>query len=172
MLHRIVSLGVLLLVVVSAPAPAKEFVAEPADFSCMMQGATVPGHKVRIFHHKKRLLRKAIRVLEREKPKKKYPVGTILQLVPFEAMVKRGGRFNKDGNGWEFFALRPTATGTEIVARGAADVVNQFNGTSCQGCHVASRDFDFVCDVDHGCGLLGVPDAVILRLQEIDPRCP
>lgn len=163
---------VLLVTAVAGPAAAKEFVAEASDFGCMMDGATVDGHKVRIFHRKPRLLRKAVRVLEREKPRKKYPVGTILQLVPFEAMVKRGGRFNKEGNGWEFFALRPSAAGTEIAARGTADVVNQFNGTSCQGCHAAAKTFDFVCDVDHGCGALGVSDDLIFRIQQADPRCP
>ena len=40
---------------------------------------------------------------------KGYPVGTILQLFPFEAMAKRGGKFNKAGHGWEYFTLKPNA---------------------------------------------------------------
>lgn len=38
-------------------------------------------------------------------PDTEYPVGTILQLVPFEAMVKHPREKFPKTNGWEFFAL-------------------------------------------------------------------
>jgi hypothetical protein len=47
----------------------------------------------------------------------KYPVGTIIQVFPFEAMVKRGGGFNHDGGGWEFFNLEVAPGGTRIAGR-------------------------------------------------------
>jgi len=34
-----------------------------------------------------------------------YPVGTIIQLVPIEAMVKRAKGWNPQTNDWEFFFL-------------------------------------------------------------------
>jgi hypothetical protein len=96
-----------------------------------------------------------------------------VQLVPFEAMVKRGGRFNKDGRGWEFFALNVSAAGTTIVQRGGAEVVNQFDGSSCQGCHSAAAEFDFVCEKGHGCVSLPpfVTDEFLQSLQQNDARC-
>src|ERR671918_719140 len=54
-----------------------------------------------------------------------FPVGTIIQLVPQEAMVKRAPGFDPDSNDWEFFALDVSPEGTKIVTRGGAEVVNQ-----------------------------------------------
>src|SRR5207244_13178579 len=65
-----------------------------------------------VFHRRHRKLRKALRIAERDLPARRYPPGTILQLFPFEAMVKRGGRFNPEGDGWEFFRLSVTPAGT------------------------------------------------------------
>ena len=41
-----------------------------------------------------------------------YPVGTILQLVPQEAMVKRRRASSPATNDWEFFSLDVTPEGT------------------------------------------------------------
>lgn len=99
-----------------------------------------------------------------------YPVGTIIQLIPQEAMVKRAPGFDADSNDWEFFALEVTADGTEIVTRGGAEVVNQFGG-SCADCHSLARpEFDFVCEKDNGCEPLPIGDDVIRSVQESDPR--
>jgi hypothetical protein len=51
-------------------------------------------------------------------PDKEYPVGTILQLVPFEAMVKHPHEKFPKTNGWEFFALEVSEGGTKIRDRG------------------------------------------------------
>ena len=67
-----------------------------------------------------------------------YPVGTILQLVPQEAMVKRRKGFDPATKDWEFFFLDDRATGTKIVTRGADDVVNRFGG-NCAACHSRGR---------------------------------
>ncbi|HKA85959.1 MAG TPA: hypothetical protein VKD21_18990 [Acidimicrobiales bacterium] len=100
-----------------------------------------------------------------------YPVGTVIQLIPQEAMVKRAPGFDPDSNDWEFFTLDVTAAGTTIVSRGGSEIVNRFNGTSCAGCHGAAEpQFDFVCEHDHGCAPLPVGDDVITAIQNADPR--
>jgi mono/diheme cytochrome c family protein len=99
-----------------------------------------------------------------------YPVGTILQLVPQEAMVKRAAGFSPSTNDWEFFSLDVSPAGTKILSRGGAQVVNRFGG-SCASCHSAARSkFDFVCGNDHGCAPLPVGPDVFAALQKADPR--
>jgi hypothetical protein len=99
-----------------------------------------------------------------------YPVGTVIQLIPQEAMVKRAPGFDADTNDWEFFALQVSPQGTEITTRGADEVINQFGG-SCADCHSLARpEFDFVCEKDHGCEPLPIGDDVIHAVQESDPR--
>jgi hypothetical protein len=100
-----------------------------------------------------------------------YPVGTIIQLVPQEAMVKRAPGFAPENGDWEFFNLNVSPEGTEIVNRGGAEILNRFGNTSCADCHgQADVNFDFVCEKDHGCDPLPIPDTVFLGLQEADPR--
>jgi hypothetical protein len=99
-----------------------------------------------------------------------YPVGTIIQLIPQEAMVKRAKGYSPATNDWEFFSLDTSATGTKILSRGGAKVVNRFGG-SCASCHSAAQSqFDFVCGTTHGCAPLPVGPAVFAALQKADPR--
>src|SRR5262249_37544753 len=49
-----------------------------------------------------------------------YPPGTVIQLVPTEAMVKRDKGFNPVTNDWEFFELDVSKDATEIRKRGFA----------------------------------------------------
>lgn len=103
-----------------------------------------------------------------------YPVGTIIQLIPQEAMVKRAPGFDPDSNDWEFFELQVDSEGTTINVRGGSEVVNQFGG-SCAACHSkAEPQFDFVCEKDHGCDPLPevFNDDVIMAVQQADPRPP
>lgn len=51
-----------------------------------------------------------------------YPPGSVVQLVPGEAMVKRAPGFSPVTNDWEFFELDTSPAGTEIRKRGFADV--------------------------------------------------
>ena len=100
----------------------------------------------------------------------RYPVGTIIQLVPQEAMVKRAEGWSPAANDWEFFSLDVSADGTKVLTRGQADVVNRF-GDSCMGCHSkAEPQFDFVCETTHGCDPLALSDDLIAALQNSDPR--
>jgi hypothetical protein len=100
-----------------------------------------------------------------------YPPGSVIQLIPGEAMVKRDRGFNAATHDWEFFELDVSKAGTKIRKRGTTDVVNQFGG-NCFGCHVpAAARWDLVCETDHGCAPLPVTRAMIRALQRTDPRC-
>src|SRR5436309_7548160 len=63
-----------------------------------------------------------------------YPTGSVIQLIPGEAMVKRDRSFNAATHDWEFFELDVSKDGTKIRKRGTVDVVNRFGG-NCFGCH-------------------------------------
>ena len=99
-----------------------------------------------------------------------YPVGTVLQLVPQEAMVKRYKGYSAATDDWEMFALKVSPQGTRIASEGTTKVVNQF-GLNCAACHSAAAGrFDFVCGKTHGCTPLPLTDAVIAAVQRGDPR--
>jgi hypothetical protein len=99
-----------------------------------------------------------------------YPVGTIIQLVPQEAMVKRRKGWSPKTNDWEFFFLTTSATGTDIMTRGQEETVNRFGG-NCADCHgLAEAKWDFVCEQDHGCEPLPIGRDVIQAIQNADPR--
>ena len=98
-----------------------------------------------------------------------YPVGTMIQLVPTEAMVKRHAGYSPSTGDWEFFSLNVSAQGTKIVHSGA--VVKNFFGGDCASCHsLAEKRSDFVCGQDHGCAPLPLSDALIAVIQRSDPR--
>jgi hypothetical protein len=101
-----------------------------------------------------------------------YPIGTVIQLIPTEAMVKRREGFDPSSNDWEFFFLSVSAMGTTISNRGTTDVVNGFGG-NCLNCHSkAAPQWDFVCEEGHGCDPLPFTPAQIEMVQNSDPRCP
>jgi hypothetical protein len=126
--------------------------------------------KVRGFFVDNRLghLAQAVRLATASKPGL-YPIGTILQLVPQEAMVKRRKGFDPATHDWEFFSLATTPQGTQIMTRGTTNVVNRFGGT-CSTCHLAAAKFDLVCEHSHGCAPLPISDQLIARIQAADPR--
>jgi hypothetical protein len=100
-----------------------------------------------------------------------YPVGSVLQLVPTEVMVKREKGFNASTRDWEFFELNISPTSSTIRVRGVQDVNNRF-GDNCFNCHVkAHPEFDLVCDNNHGCDPIPVTRAMSGALQRTDPRC-
>jgi hypothetical protein len=168
---RAALIAVLVLLLAAPGSLAGEFVANESHFQCLLDGVKPEGRDFYVFHRNRRRLRKAVRVARRGQPGKDYPVGTILQLFPFEAMVKRGKRYNPEGNGWEFFQLVPRADGTTTIAsRGAGEVQNVIG--SCQGCHKnVAADFDLVCETAVGRGGLGLSPEQVAALQAGDPRC-
>jgi hypothetical protein len=99
-----------------------------------------------------------------------YPVGTLIHLVPQEAMVKRAKGWSPGTNDWEFFSLDVSPEGTKILARGKVGVLNRF-GDECAACHgQAEAQWDSVCDDDHGCDPINLDQALIAALQASDPR--
>jgi hypothetical protein len=100
-----------------------------------------------------------------------YPPGSVVQLVPGEAMVKRAAGFNAATKDWEFFELDASAEGTAIRVRGFADVVNRFGG-NCLACHAkANPERDMICEQGHGCDPLPLTPAMVSAIQKTDPRC-
>jgi len=100
-----------------------------------------------------------------------YPPGSVLQLVPGEAMVKRDKGFNAATRDWEFFELDVSKDGTQIRKRGFVDVVNRFGG-NCFVCHIAARpEWDLICEANHGCAPIPLTRAMSGALQRTDPRC-
>ncbi len=145
---------------------SEDFVAEATDFRNLHTMT-----KVRGFYLDNRLghLDEALAVAD-SPDGGEYPVGTILQLVPQEAMVKRRVGFDPATNDWEFFFLTVSPEGTVISVRGTDEVQNRFGG-NCASCHApAGKRFDFVCEDDHGCAPLPIGEDLITAIQESDPR--
>jgi hypothetical protein len=151
----------------SDPAPPADFVAQASDFECLQRWPRV--RNIRLTN-RSGFLDEALALAERPERGKQYPVGTIIQLFPGEAMVKRAPGYDPANQDWEYFELTVTSSGTEIRKRGRDDVINMFGG-QCFGCHEAARDFDFICEQEHGCVELPVSGAQIAVLQDSDPRC-
>jgi hypothetical protein len=102
---------------------------------------------------------------------KRYPEGTVIQLVPTEVMVKREAGFSPATNDWEFIELDVSEEGSTIRARGFANVVNRFGG-NCFGCHVkAEPQWDLICEQDHGCDPIPLTPVMLKAIQKTDPRC-
>jgi hypothetical protein len=145
----------------------EDFVAQAEDFVNLHDMTAVRGFFVA---NRKGHLAEAL-AIARANEGGTYPVGTIIQLFPQEAMVKRRAGFDPRSNDWEFFELDPSKTGTVIHQRGGAEIVNRFGSGSCSGCHrAADPKFDFVCEETHGCDPLPFGRPVIDSFQEADPR--
>ena len=100
-----------------------------------------------------------------------YPPGSVVQLVPTEAMVKREKDFSPATGDWEFFELDVSENGSKIGKRGFADVNNRFN-KNCFACHVPAREpYDFICETNHGCEPIPIDRMMTGALQRSDPRC-
>ncbi len=101
----------------------------------------------------------------------KYPAGSVVQLVPTEAMVKRNKGFNAATGDWEFFELKVSKSDNKINKRGFTEVVNRFGG-NCFSCHVkAESKWDLICETGHGCDALPLTTEMISVIQKTDPRC-
>lgn len=100
-----------------------------------------------------------------------YPPGSVVQLVPTEAMVKREYGYSPATGDWEFFELDVSEIGSKIIKRGFADVNNRFN-KNCFACHAPARDlWDFICETGHGCEAIPIDHKMTEALQRSDPRC-
>ncbi len=149
-------------------ASADDIAVSEQTFGCILDWPKV--RNTRIKHADPKKLNEAMRIFRDSKPDREYPVGTILQLVPFEAMVKHPREKFPRANGWEFFALDVSEAGTRIRDRGD-NVVNLAQGRTCLSCHQPAARFDFVCEKGHGCAPIPFDDQKIGELQRADARC-
>ena len=100
-----------------------------------------------------------------------YPPGSIVQLIPAEVMIKHHKGWSAQTNDWEFFELNVFEEGSKIKVRGTTQVFNKFGG-NCFECHQKAKpQWDFICEDDHGCEPLPIPDFLISMIQQNDPRC-
>src|SRR5260370_37331064 len=105
----------------AVPKPRQDFVAQAGDFRNLHTMTKVRGFYVdnRLGH-----LDQALAVANSPNGGR-YTVGTIIQLVPQEAMGKRQKGFSPPTRDWEFFFLPLTPMGTTTDKRGAAHAVNR-----------------------------------------------
>jgi len=153
---------------VAAPAAPKPLEITEASFSCIRDLKPVRGFYVGNLLGDMDATLAAANATDGAK----YPPGSVVQLVPGEAMVKHHPGYNAATNDWEFFELDALPTGTKIRVRGATDVVNQFGG-NCLTCHAqAEAKYDMICEQTHGCAPIPVTPVMARAIQNTDPRCP
>ena len=165
-MRRIVRL--VLWISMAATLSADDLAITEKSFGCLLDLPKV--RNTRIQNPDPVKLREAIRIFKDSVPDKEYPTGTVLQLIPTEAMVKHDRAAFPKSNGWEFFALKVSADGTTILDRGDK-VLNTSLKKPCLGCHSPAAKFDFVCEKSHGCAPIPVTDQQIAAVQSADPRC-
>ena len=158
----------LILCLSSATVSADDLVITEKSFGCVLELPKVRNTRIQNADLEK--LKEAIRIFRDSVPDKEYPTGTILQLIPTEAMVKHDRAAFPNTNGWEFFALKVSLGGTTIQDRGDR-VLNTSLKKPCLDCHSPAAKFDFVCEKGHGCAPIPVTDQQITATQAADPRC-
>jgi hypothetical protein len=129
------------------------------------------GTKVRhtyIEHADPASLRQAVHLFETKASAADYPEGTVIRMIPQEAMVKRSKAAFPKTNGWEYFALAVTPQGTTVRARGD-DASNRLG--TCQSCHAGAAKSDYLCGAGPGCTPVPLTEEQIAQLQAADPRC-
>src|SRR5262249_60416159 len=94
----------LLVAVITAASTGVASAGNP-PFRCLTDGVKAEGKSFFIFHSSRTKLARAVEMTRTGDVSGGYPVGTILQLFPAEAMVKRKPGFNPEGGDWEFFKL-------------------------------------------------------------------
>ncbi len=151
----------------AAAAPVTPVTANENSFRCIRQMTPV-----RHFYIDNLLGNKEGTLAAANAPKGAiYPVGSVVQLVPTEVMVKREAGFSPATGDWEFFELEVSSSGSKIHKRGFAEVNNRF-GKNCFACHVLAREpWDFICESGHGCETIPIDHAMTGALQHSDPRC-
>src|SRR5580700_8748191 len=165
-MRRIVPLVMCLYLAVTVSAD--DLAITEKSFGCLVDLPKV--RNTRIQNPDPQKLKEAIRIFRDSVPDKEYPTGTVLQLIPTEAMVKHDRGTFPNTNGWEFFALKVSADGTTILDRGDK-VLNTSLKKPCLDCHAPGAKFDFVCEKSHGCATIPVTDQQIAAMQSADRRC-
>ena len=94
------------------------------DFECVLRWTMVGGYRIT-----NKLGHDPLPIANNPTGGGPFPVGTIIQIVPTEAMVKRRVGFNAMTHDWEFFSLGVSSSGTTINMRGTTAVVKQSDVT-------------------------------------------
>lgn len=143
----------------------EEFTVTDEDFACLTEWEGVRG-----FYMSNLLgnTAEAVRIAEGGFAEP-APVGTVVQLIPQEAMVKLPAGTSPSTNDWEYFLLQNNAGGSSITERGFEDIAN-VAGT-CNSCHVGAAERDFICEDTLLCAAAALPRAIVDQLVESDPRC-
>ena len=129
----------------------REHIAEDADFAdyktWTLTDETSASHSILGAAHQpgslRRIYKKQI-LANPETEAQGYPIGTTIvkevevksAIVEITAMVKRGGSFNMEGGGWEWFMLDPS--NLTSMGRGA-DLMNG----GCSSCHEAAENTQY-----------------------------
>jgi hypothetical protein len=147
----------------AAPVPRA---AEVSDFGCLKDWPAVGNTRYASLTGD---LDAALAVARGDTPGP-FPPGTLVQLMPTEAMVKLAPGASPETDDWEYLKLKVGKRGVEIAERGGAEVKNIAG--SCHGCHQPAPQWDHVCGADHGCEALpGFIVKAALKAVEKDPRC-
>ncbi|MEH6589785.1 MAG: hypothetical protein V7746_06005 [Halioglobus sp.] len=164
-MYQMLSLAV--ICVLALPAQSQNVTISEDDFGCMLDMQPVRGFYVDNLVEGE--LDKTVAVATAGKGV--YPPGSVVQLVPGEAMVKHPQGYSEVTRDWEFFELDVSPEGTRIGKRGFADVVNRFDG-NCLACHAKARpEFDLICETGHGCDPIPLTPEITKLLQNTDARC-
>ncbi len=167
MIGLLTSCGLAIAFHTAVAEDSKQIAVSDATFKCLTEMTPVRGFFVANLLGK---LEETVKVAS-SPTGGRYPPGSVVQLVPFEVMVKHREGWNPTTNDWEFFELDVSSAGSKIRVRGVTEVVNKFNG-NCFGCHVRARpEWDLICEKDHGCLPLPITTAQIIAIQKADPRC-
>jgi hypothetical protein len=103
--------------------------------------------------------------------KGEYPVGSVVQLIPNEVMVKMPKGTSAATKDWEFIWLDVDKSGQKIGIRGFKEANNRF-GLNCFDCHVKAKpEFDLICETSNGCDPIPLTKPMFGALQRTDPRC-
>ena len=168
MRHVMTGLAVGLGLSMACSVYAQDVAVSEKSFGCIRDGTKIRNTYIKNADPGK--LKEAVSIFKDRMPDREYPVGTFLQLLPGEVMVKHQRQKFPDTSGWEFFALDLSAQGSKIKSRG--DKTTNFQGVPCMSCHQPAAKFDFVCEKGHGCAPVPLDDPKIAELQAADPRCP
>ena len=165
---KIINSFFLLFAVILSPslAASEDLVIDSSTFECIRDMTPVRGFFVDNLEGN---LEGTVKVSEAGEGV--YPPGSVVQLVPGEAMIKRAKGFSPATSDWEFFELDVSGEGSSIRARGFVDVVNRFDG-NCFACHIkANPGRDMICESGHGCDPIPLTPLMIKAIQNTDPRC-
>src|SRR5258705_12660488 len=138
-LGAVIGVGVAFAFSMVSVASSADVSVSERTFGCILDWPQV--RNTRIKHADPQQLAEAMRIFRDSVPNTEYPVDTILQLVPFEAMVKHPREKFPKTNGWEFFALDISDACTRTPDR-VGSVIKLYHGTTCPSCHQPAARFD------------------------------